>query len=186
MKVYFDTNIWVDFFLIEELGSTFLPKRLERSQELQKLSKENKFTLCSTIWSLYEFRDVFEKLKINKKLIALGYNLIDFREGEKENPLNNKERNALNESVGEIEIMTDMENVELNADILTLLLRAGISTFDAILLFCSNKLNCDYFVTRDKTLITKMKHNKDLKKLINRVEVMHRNSFITLIKHDNI
>ncbi|MFH1638224.1 MAG: hypothetical protein ABIB71_07395 [Candidatus Woesearchaeota archaeon] len=166
MKVMLDTNIFVDFMLVQwkREKNQPIPRALRKSEKILTAYFGRKFVNFASEWNILEFRDVVERFVTEIKLIENGYSLQEFSEGRKKLPLTESEIKRINYIVEDAFKLSEFRSRPLIQEDFKLIKRvcsSGFSLLDVIHLYNANNLNCDYFITRDKQLIRGFNAKKD-------------------------
>ena len=81
-----DTNIWIDFVLIEmkESEGSEIHKDLERSRDISDLIFDlpDEVSIVISEWTLLEFKNILSKYILSNKLIKNGYIPTEFGRGK--------------------------------------------------------------------------------------------------------
>ncbi|NCO97068.1 MAG: hypothetical protein COY38_03020 [Candidatus Aenigmarchaeota archaeon CG_4_10_14_0_8_um_filter_37_24] len=169
LTIIFDTNIYLDFLLIEDKKDSkeSIPKYLKQSNDIYDLIPKRKFKVIHSIWNEFELRDQISKLNLERKFIMHGFSVPEFGKAKEIIVLNENDKNAIDDAALSLLEISKHEEVELNMNEILKMVRKGLSFMDSILVFQAeyNK-NCDYLVTRDNTLRKQVNEFKFSEKVI--------------------
>ncbi len=191
LKIMLDTNILVDFLLIEWKikGKQPIHKALKKSEIIYRALLNKKIENFVTQWNLLEYRDAVAKLVTERKLIENGYSLQEFNEGRKLLPITSKEMLVINKAIEDIKNISIYHKGDMPENGLKLIekiCKKGISLLDAIHLLYSYVIkDCEYFVTRDNILYNIFR-DKLKNVFIKKVQVLNRKEFIAILKKNKI
>jgi len=181
--VMLDTNILLDFFLIDQKKNKKIHNRLKNSSKIREEHLKGNFVNVYSKYNLWEFQDVLSKLFIERKFIDWGYSLPEFNEAKKEIFLLKEELIDVKKVSDEMFEGSIKIELEIRDDMIEKMINEGISFFDTILLYYAYMFeNCKYFITRDKVLIKKL---EKISFKIPKIEVLTISQFLNLLNKKN-
>ncbi len=178
-----DTNILVDFVLVylKNEKKERIPPGLIRSNRLLEFYESGNFFNFMSSWNKFELRDVIMQLKLQQKWVLSGYSVREFGDAKKEIILTTKEQDLVNQIVFDIWKFSQRKTVSLVSDDriqIEKLNKSGFSFMDILLIQQAEKLNCDYFVTKDTGILNK----KNVLSAEFKVKILSLNEFIDKLR----
>ena len=174
-----DTNILIDFFLIDLKEEGITTERLKKSAQIREKHLKGKFINVYSIYNIWEFKNQLTKLFLQRKFIKQGYSLDEFSEAKKEIFLSKEELLEIDKITTEMFEGSLFIELEIRLETVDDMINEGVSFFDTILLYHVNFFEqCKYFVTRDNILINKI---KNLPFKVTKSKLIKRKEFLSLL-----
>lgn len=160
MKIYFDSNIWIDYAwgIINGTG-----RRKKYLKELVNSIGKKKIKVISSLFLNTEISAHFRDWFLLRKIIRDGFSFREFARKKREYNLNERERQKINKVIQNITKLSWVKFVELreldrgSLDVFELLtLHYSIDAIDAFHNIIAANENCRFLVTKDEDMRDKM------------------------------